>query len=234
MFKITSIEPQKNNPKRFNIFLDGEFAFGADEDLVVNQRLVPGKIIQHQVLDTLLFEAEVGKLMERMYGLFSVRQRSEKEIRDYFKNLSFKRKIKNQEEISGLTIDVLIERLKQKGMINDLEFAKDWVVGRRRSKKEGINALKSELYQKGIKREIIEEIFNDQFSIIEEKDLAERALEKKIRIWKNLDKQTFKKKAIDYLLRKGFEYEMIKKLVEKNIEKRYTTNSEIKNYEDDF
>ena len=43
MSKITSVEPQKKNPKRFSIFLDGEFAFGADEDLVVDKRLVVAK-----------------------------------------------------------------------------------------------------------------------------------------------------------------------------------------------
>ena len=45
MPKITSVEPQKKNLRRFNVYLDGEFAFGADEDLVVNRRLVIGKII---------------------------------------------------------------------------------------------------------------------------------------------------------------------------------------------
>ena len=85
MGKITSVEPQKKNPKRFNVFIDGEFAFGADEDLVVNYRLIPGKNIDSQVFKKLLSEAEVGKLMERMYNLFSIRQRSEKEVRDYLK-----------------------------------------------------------------------------------------------------------------------------------------------------
>ena len=79
MPKITSVEPQKKNPKRFNVFMDGEFAFGADEDLVVFYRLVPGKVVEREELDKLIYEAEVGKLMERVYGLFSVRQRSEKE-----------------------------------------------------------------------------------------------------------------------------------------------------------
>ena len=49
MPKITSVEVQKRNPGRFNIFLDGEFVFGADEDLVVDHRLIPGKILEaHQ------------------------------------------------------------------------------------------------------------------------------------------------------------------------------------------
>ena len=54
MPKVTSVEPQKKNSKRFNVFLDGQFAFGADEDLVVNYRLVPGKIIEQKDLEKLI------------------------------------------------------------------------------------------------------------------------------------------------------------------------------------
>ncbi len=213
MSKITSVEPQKKNPKRFNIFLDGQFAFGADEDLIVSYRIIPGKIIEQKDLEKLLFESEVGKLMERMYGLFSVRQRSEKETRDYLKNLSFKRKLKDREEISDLVIDLLVERLKAKGMINDLEFAKSWVEARRKSKQKGVRALKAELFQKGIDREIIEEVVKEDDG--SEEDLAEKALEKKMKSWKNLERREFKKKALEFLMRRGFDYETSKTVVEK-------------------
>src|SRR3989338_6951294 len=108
MSKITSVEPQIKNPKRFNLFLDGVFAFGADEDLVVNRRLVVGKELSSPDMEQLVKETEVGKLMERMYRLFNIRSRSEKEVRDYLKNLSFKRKVKDKEEISGSACELLI------------------------------------------------------------------------------------------------------------------------------
>src|SRR5438067_1257740 len=132
--KITSIESQKKNPHRFSIFLDGQFAFGADEDLVVDRRLIVGKEISPDDLQKLLEEAEIGKLMERMYGLLGRRQRSEKEIRDYLKQLSFKRKVKDQGEITDLIAQALIEKLKKKELINDLEFAKAWVESRSKKK----------------------------------------------------------------------------------------------------
>lgn len=214
MPKITQVEPQKKHQGRFNIFIDGKFAFGADEDLVVSQRLIVGKEVNSHQLEKLLFEAEVGKLVERVYGLVSIRLRSEREIRNYLKRLSFKRKIKDQEEISEIAVESLIEKLKTKGLINDLEFAKTWVESRRRSKQKGINALKAELYQKGIDREIIEEVLSDEKSSDGETELAKKALEKKMRSWKNLEKGEFKKKAIEFLMRKGFDYEVVKGTVE--------------------
>src|SRR3989338_2417073 len=144
--KITEVSPQKKNLKRFNVFLDGVFAFGADEDLIVDRRLLVGKILNTEDLEKLLFEAEVGKLMERMYGLFNIRQRSEKEIKDYLRNLSFKRKIKDSEEISVQAIELLVSKLKQKRLLNDKEFATSWFEAR--SKKKGLQAIKAELYKK--------------------------------------------------------------------------------------
>jgi len=199
MPKVTSVEPQKKNPHRFNVFLDGEFAFGADEDLVVNYRLVPGKEILSEDLDQILFEAEVGKLMGRMYRLFNIRQRSEKEIRDYLTRLQF----------TPLVIDRTVELLKKKGLINDLEFAKTWVEIRK--KRKGARLIKFELKQKGISKEIIEEVLN---LVINEEQVAKEILERKLKAWKNLSDMEFRKKATDFLMRRGFEYSVVKKVVD--------------------
>ncbi len=219
MPKITSLEPQKKNPKRFNIFFDGEFAFGADEDLVVNRRLVVGKVVDPEELNKILFEAEVGKLMERMYRIFSIRQRSEKEVRDYFRTKNHESRIKEKEQISQLTIDAVIEVLKKKGLLNDLEFAKAWTEARRKSKQKGIKAIKAELFQKGIDKEIIEEVIRQQVTGNSEGELARQALEKKIKHWKNLPNLEFKEKAFSFLMRKGFEYEVVRDAIEKIMKK---------------
>lgn len=221
--KVTLVEPQKNSSKRFNVYLDGQFAFGADEDTIVDFRLVPGKEITKEILDKLLSEVEVGKLMERMYGLFNIRQRSEREVRNYLRQLSFKRKLKEREEISEVVTENLIDKLKRKGLINDAEFAKSWAEARRRGKKKGVNIIKQELFQKGISREVIEEIINNN-EVGSEERLAEEALLKRLKRLENLEPIEFKKKAIEFLIRRGFEYSIAKEVVEKFSKKRYNSN----------
>lgn len=223
MSKVTEVVPQKKSAsrrtKRFNVFLDGEFAFGADEDLVVNRRLVIGKVIAPEDLQKILFEAEVGKLMERMYRWFGLRQHSEKEVRDYFRIKNAELGVKKEEKRSQVVIDAVVEVLKKKGLLNDLEFAKAWVEARRKSKQKGIRAIKVELFQKGIDKEIMDEVIRQQVTGNSEEDLAKIALEKKMRLWKNLRPQEFKQKAFEFLMRKGFEYEVIKEIIEKFREK---------------
>lgn len=221
MPKITSIEPQKKNPKRFNIFVDGIFAFGADEYMVVDFRLIPGKEIEKEMLEELLQEAEIGKLMERIYALFNIRQRSEKEIRDYLKNTSFKRRIKGKEEISNLVIDAVIQKLNKKGMLKDLAFAKAWMESR--SKKYGPRRVKQELYKKGIDKEIIESVMNEKVN--NGSELAENLLRKKLNFWKNLEPFKIKNKAFQFLLRRGFDYQTASSIIEKIMKKEYTTST---------
>lgn len=225
--KITSVEPQKlskgrsasGRNERYNIYVDGVFTFGADEDLVVEHRLIVGKTINTPLLERLLFEAEVGKLMERMYSLWNVRPRSEKEVRDYLRKLSFKRNVKGQEEISEVSVDLLISKLKQKGLLNDEQFAKAWVEARRRNKRLGKIALKGELYQKGIDKEIVDQLMSEFVNREDEEKLAEQTLEKKIKSWKSLPYLEQKKKALEFLTRKGFEYSVAKKVIEKLVKK---------------
>ena len=111
--KITQVDQQKRNPRRFNVYLDGQFGFGVDEDLIVDRRLIIGKELSPADLEKILFETEVGKLMVRVYTLLNIRLRTEKEIRDYMRALSFKRKVKGDDEISEMVIESLIEKLKQ-------------------------------------------------------------------------------------------------------------------------
>lgn len=215
--KITQVGKQKKNTNRYNIYLDGQFAFGADEDLVVNRRLVVGQEINKEDLSGILLEAEAGKIMERIYRLFNIRQRSEKEIWDYLKNLSFKRKIKGADEISLIICTTIVEQLKKKGLINDLEFAKLWVESR--SKKYGVNRIKQELVQKGIDREIVEEVISSEFIVNNEEKVIEELLDKKINRWKNLPSLELRKKAIEFLVRKGFQYSVVKDIVDNYVKK---------------
>lgn len=217
--KITSVEPQKKNPNRFNIFLDGQFAFGADEDLVVDKRLIAGKEITGDELQILVEEAELGKLMERLYGLLGRRQRSEKEIRDDLKQLSFKRKIKGDQEISEMVVDKLMEKLRRKGLVNDLEFARAWVESR--SKKKGTVALKSELFQKGIAREVVEEVLSEA-QPSSETETAKKLLEKRIGRWKSLPEIEVKQKSLRFLMSRGFDYETSKEVLENVLKEDYT------------
>ena len=152
------------------------------------------------------------KLIERVYKLLSIRDRSEKEIRDYVKRRNFKFKMahpasggKGRDLITDSEVEEVIKDLKEKGLINDEKFAESWIASR--SRKYGVIKIKQELAQKGIR--------DFQYKITNEEQIMEKLLERKLKSWKNLELIELKKKAIDFLLRRGFEFGVVKAVVEK-------------------
>lgn len=222
MPQVTSVTPQKRNPHRFDIYLDGRFAFGADEDLVINHRLIVGKTVPSEMMEQLIWEAGVGKLMEKVLALFDRRMRTEKEIRDYLRGLSFKRRIKDQEEISSQAVELVIHKLKQKRLLDDVEFAKAWVEAR--GTKKGIKVLRAELYKRGIDKEVIEQATGVESLESNQDDAAEKLLIKRLPRWQSLPALDQKRKAIEFLLRRGFEYVVVKKVVAKILGNKYNNS----------
>ena len=96
--------------------------------------------------------------------------------------------------------------------MNDEKFAIWWVDQRTSFRPKAIFALKYELIQKGISRDIIKKTF---LKInVNEPELAKRLIEEKKHRWKGLNKLDARKKMSDFLLRKGFTWEVIKKAIE--------------------
>jgi len=195
--KITALQPQKRNPNRVNVHLDGEFAFGLARItaawLTVGQELSPDKI------ERLLAEDETEVAYQRALRFLSYRPRSEKEVVD---NLQ-------KHETPEQVVEEIIERLKQNGMVDDVKFARLWLENRSEFRPRGYYALRSELRQKGIGDAVIETSLGE----IDELELAFRAGRKKAAKLTSGDEQVFKQKLYGFLSRRGFNYEIISDVV---------------------
>ena len=82
MNQITNIEPQKKNPKRVNIFIDGEFAFGISLESKIINKLRINDELNEEKTQRLIFDDQVERLYEKAIKFLSYRPRSEKEIKD--------------------------------------------------------------------------------------------------------------------------------------------------------
>ena len=143
---------------------------------------------------------------ERYFNLslrfLSYRPRSEKEVYDYLKKKTNKAKNLNEQIIARIMC-----RLAELKFINDFEFAKFWITNRRK----GLRFLKIELFQKGISKETIEKALSG-FDISEkEENLILKLIEKKKKNLAGMEKRKAYEKMTAFLLRKGFDYDKIKK-----------------------
>lgn len=196
--RITALKAQKNNPDRISVFLDDEFAFGLFRVvaawLQIGQELSEEKIRQLQ-------ESEVSeKAYQRAVNFLSYRVRTEIEIR---RNL---RKHDTPDE----SVEQVLERLRRNRLIDDFEFARTWVENRSEFRPRGRRVLTSELRQKGVDQNIIDEALQD----IDEEALAYQAAHKNARKYRRYEWPDFRKKLLGFLARRGFNYSIAAPIVE--------------------
>src|SRR3989304_5220176 len=81
---ITSIKQQKNK-NRVNVYLDDKFGFGIDLDNFVILGLKVNQELSEKEVEEIVRKAEFQKTLDKLLRFATLRPRSEKEIKDYFK-----------------------------------------------------------------------------------------------------------------------------------------------------
>jgi regulatory protein len=141
------------------------------------------------------FGALLKEAMERAGRLLSVRARTEKEIRDKLVEGDFEEGV----------IEATVLRLTELGLLDDSEFAREWVRERSARKGLGPRALEAELALKGVAKDIVIEAIRDEIGDEETRaaEVAASYVRKVVRF--PLAEQGAK--LTQMLMRRGFSYE---------------------------
>lgn len=192
---ITDIKIQVKNTEKVSLFVDGKYSFSLTisqlaeyKSLKINQEITAEQVVEFKKLSSLT------NLYIRMIGLVYSRPRSEFEIRTKLKL----KKLTDEE------IEELIAKLKLKGYLDDLHFAKWWVEGRKSSRPISKLKLKSELAQKGVNSNLVNQVLEEGFSKEDELSTLKKLIAKKE------SKYPDQQKLIAHLASKGFSYPLIK------------------------
>ena len=207
---ITRIEPQKKNPRRRSVFIDGKFAFGVDEEVVSKLGLEKGEGLTEQKIKEILIQKSENEAKEVALRFLSFRRRTEKEVKDKLKKKDFEER----------TIKSTIDKLKEYDLVNDFEFATAWVKERLAYKPRGKKLLRQELWKKGIKKDIIDQV-TEELCQDEDKSASE-LMEKIKKRYKNLEPKVARRRMLSLLLRRGFSYETASRAMEDYLTKEET------------
>jgi len=128
--------------------------------------------------------------------------RSEQEMRKY---------LQKKAELYGFDntiVQIVIQQLIEDKYINDNEFARSFMQSRSHTNPKGDYAITQELLQKGISKEII-------ISVLQENDTNEYAravsvLKKKQNTLSKLTNEVRLRRALSHLIRRGFSYNIAK------------------------
>lgn len=203
MKKITKIEFQKNNKDRVNVYLDDNFAFGIDINIMIKYSLAKNMELEEEFINEILKAEEEINAYNYALSVLSRNFKSEKQLRTKMQEKGYDNQF----------IDNSITKLKQHRYLDDELYSEMLINSKINVSKYGKRRIKETLYEKGISREIIDEKMSD----ISEEDELERAKSLGAKKLKTLKKEDIKKRKIklfNYLVNKGFEFSTVKKAAE--------------------
>ena len=156
---------------------------------------MPDQLRPEKKLDSSSLNAKTAALR-----LLSYRSRSETEMG-----------LRLQDRFTKDVINQTISDLRDKGLLNDISFAREWREKRERFKPRGAAAIKQELRQLGVGSDIIQETltdFDDSYNAYQvgSKYATKLSLENRL---------VFKRKLGGFLHRKGFHGEVLGLTVER-------------------
>ena len=193
---ITDIQAQKRNRNRVNIFLDGQYAFSLDR--MAAAWLTVGRQLSVEDISRLQEKDEFQTALNRALHFLSYRARSRQEMQTYLQNKGYE---------TGL-IDRVIAKLTEERLIDDLDFAQNWVDNRERFRPRSQSLMRLELRQKGVAESEIEQAL--QISDLDDFALAMKAGKKLSRRYQLLDKPEYDRKLAAALQRRGFTYSVVR------------------------
>ena len=198
--KITAITQQKKRQNRYNVFIDNEFAFGIDGVDLLYYKLKEGIELTQERYDLIMDELVFVKARETAMRYIDFKRRTEKEVRQ-----------KLGEEFGEATTERVIELLKRYRVIDDEEYARLYITDCLKLKGWGARRILTELAARGIDRGAAEKYLEGSGDAMREK--AEKLLEKRIK--NGIADQKEYKKHMDFLLRRGFDFETAKNALNK-------------------
>lgn len=190
---ITKISTQQKNAERYNIFLDEQYAFSVDEEVLARFQLKKGLELAELDLFQIQYEDDIRKATNSAIQYLSHRMRSEHEIRTYLKK-------KDQEEE---VIEAVMRKLHELRYVNDEEFAAAYVRTQVNTTHKGPGNIARELREKGLDEKHIEAVmqeYSDELRVEHAVLLGSKTARQNSR----LSERMIKQKIEQALLRKGY------------------------------
>lgn len=144
------------------------------------------------------------KTMNRAMNLLSFKPRSVAEMRERLME-----KIWAEETV----VEQVIARLKEFGYLNDEQLAVNFASSRLTIRPLGRTRMRRDLQRRKLPNEITEQTLNQLYEGDAEEELIDRALAKRLRLKGAPTTPEAAKKLFDYLMRRGFGYDLVRRKV---------------------
>lgn len=199
---IKSVSLHKN--KRVCIVnLSSDETISLSPDLIVRHGLSKGRAIDDDELTIILREQRIIEIKSAAYNFASYKPRTESQVRQKLKEKGF------EIEESDTAINFLYEF----DLLDDERFCRQFIQNYLIKKAAGKQKIYFELLKKGIDKSMAANAIEEFFPEDDSYHLALKAAEKKMRMLERKPPEKRKTLMAAYLQRQGFDYTLIRKLV---------------------
>lgn len=202
--EITALEPRRKSLTA--VYIDGEFALKLDTQTLLENRIKIGTVLDDEELKQLIEKSNTRRAKEKALWLISYRDHSKKELAD-----------KIAKSCDRTSAEAAVERMQELGLVNDEAYARRYAQQLFEVKHLSIKGVKYKLIEKGIDRDLIDDILSE-FDVDPKEQIREIIDKKYARC---LSDEKGKRRAFSGLSRMGFSFGDIKSVIAE-----YTDNDE--------
>ncbi len=201
--KVVNVKEQRRRTDRRTIFLADGRVFGLPGDIFLAHPIHPGDHLDEHQINDLLDQSDQQKLWDSALNLLSYRARSRGELKQRL----------IQKNWDKSEVEPILDRLENKGYLDDLEFSRAFCRDKIKLKYLGPRVVSSELFRLHITATIIQQIITEYYPAGREIELIRKLLDKKNISMAGSDKKQ-QKKIIDFLMRKGYNWTEINTVIQ--------------------
>lgn len=193
--KITKVKKAKKRKNRYHIYIDEEYKFSCSGEFLAEKRLLKDSEISREELEVLLNDLYWDDTRDYLVNIIARKDYTERELRTKL----------IERKTPGDIIDRAMEYLKDRQFIDEKRFLSDYLAYLRKKGKYSRREIEQKVFKKGFSKDVMENI-KSLLADYTSSTVIENLMEKQIK--RNREKE----KIFSYLLRKGFDYEEIKKV----------------------
>lgn len=195
---VTKLEPVTK--AKYKVFLEEQFAFVLYKGELSHYKIQEGAQLSEETIKEIKKEILEKRAKLRAMHLLECMDRTETELYAKLKRDLYPEDI----------IETAMQYVKSFGYIGDSVYAKRFVESRQNTKSK--LEIKMSLLQKGVSKEIVSEVLETYYDGQDESVAIQRLLNKK-RFSAETATEEEKRKMYGYLMRKGFSYEDIRRVI---------------------
>lgn len=204
MAKITKITAQKR-AGRYNIYLDGKFAFPVSEEVLIKYRLLKGVELDKEQVAAVKRADNQSKVYARALDYLSYQPRTAAEKAKKLTDL----------EATSDQITTVLERLKRERLVDDQQYAKSYVRTMVNTSLKGPKVISQKLAQKGVARVDIEAGLTE-FTADQQSTNASKLARKLYRRYHRLSARQRRQKVEQALATQGYSFDLARQVADEN------------------